>query len=346
MNSYYSNLIEGHPTLPRDIEKAQKQDFSDQPSKRENQHLARAHIEVEQAMMDRLRADPGLSIHSDNFVGWLHREFYQRLPEDLRYAKKKDGSAYPVLAGEFRDHEVSVGRHQPPASSAVTAFMDRFAKFYGSLRIPATSQLVALAAAHHRLAWIHPFTDGNGRVTRLFSHACLARCGVDAVGLWTLSRGIARKREDYYAFLSRADASRENDFDGRGNLSDRGLAEFCLFFLEIIKDQIEFMASLLELSGLARRMRAYLDISYPDWSAYQREQMGRLLKAALVDGEVERGDVPVIIGKGATSASAIIQLALKAGLLESPSARGKLGLVFDSKVLDYYFPKLYLELPA
>src|SRR5436190_17820325 len=39
MNSYYSNLIEGHRTLPRDIERAQRQDYSTDPAKRENQHL-------------------------------------------------------------------------------------------------------------------------------------------------------------------------------------------------------------------------------------------------------------------------------------------------------------------
>jgi hypothetical protein len=54
MNSYYSNLIEGHKTLPRDIEKALQQDFSENPVQRANQHLNKAHIEVEQIMLQRL----------------------------------------------------------------------------------------------------------------------------------------------------------------------------------------------------------------------------------------------------------------------------------------------------
>ncbi len=57
MNSYYSNLIEGHKTLPRDIE-------------------------VEGLMLDRLRGEPELSVHSMEFLRWLHGEFYRRLPED------------------------------------------------------------------------------------------------------------------------------------------------------------------------------------------------------------------------------------------------------------------------
>jgi Fic family protein len=53
----------------------------------------------------------------------------------------------------------------------------RFEEAYASKAILATDQLVALAAAHHRLTWIHPFGDGNGRVTRLYSHAWLVRAG-------------------------------------------------------------------------------------------------------------------------------------------------------------------------
>lgn len=77
MNSYYSNLIEGHKTLPRDIEKALRKDFSENPDQRANQHLNKAHIEVEGLMLDRLQNEPDLSIHSTEFICWLHGEFYR-----------------------------------------------------------------------------------------------------------------------------------------------------------------------------------------------------------------------------------------------------------------------------
>src|SRR5258708_5520469 len=86
MNSYYSNLIEGHKTLPRDIEKALQQDFSDNAEQRANQHLNKAHIEVEQQMHERLQNEPDLSIHSTEFICWLHREFYRRLPPELHWS--------------------------------------------------------------------------------------------------------------------------------------------------------------------------------------------------------------------------------------------------------------------
>lgn len=346
MNSYYSNLIEGHKTSPQDIEKALKADFSTQPLKRSNQHLARAHIEAETAMIDRLNAEPELNIHAPEFICWLHQEFYQRLPEDLHVGEKMDGSKYQISIGTLRDYEVTVSSHQPPRSDSVPEFMRRFDTFYNSHGILETNQLLALAAAHHRLAWIHPFGDGNGRVARLHTHAWLHHCKVGALGLWTISRGLARQCQEYYSHLSAADSVRHNDYDGRGNLSDRALSDFCMFFLTCILDQISFMSSMLDLQNLARRIEAHLHVAYPDWSTLHREQMGRLLKAALIEGSIERGSVADIIGRQTTTASKLIHLALETGLLDSTNrTKGPLSLVFDSKVLTSYFPQLYQDLP-
>src|SRR5438128_2235279 len=47
MNCYYSNLIEGHATVPRDIERALASDYSAEPEKRNLQLEAVAHIELQ-----------------------------------------------------------------------------------------------------------------------------------------------------------------------------------------------------------------------------------------------------------------------------------------------------------
>jgi Fic family protein len=345
MNSYYSNLIEGHKTLPADIECAMSGEFAAQPAKRANQHLARAHILAERSMMRRIESEPAMDLFGPDFIGWLHREFYQHLPAELQTGEKADGSAYPIPVGQFRDHEVTVGAHQPPHFGSLPAFMARFSAFYGG-SVSAADHLIALAAGHHRLAWIHPFSDGNGRVCRLHTHAWLHRQKVGALGLWTISRGLARQRADYYAALSAADLPRQGDLDGRGNLSDCGLANFCVFFLKTALDQIEFMSGLLDLHSLARRIEAHLHVQHASWSANQRDQVARVLKAALIEGTLERGAVPQLIGRGITTASSIIRLALQSGLVDTTHPiNGPLSLVFDSRVLDSYFPRLFQEVP-
>ena len=345
MNSYYSNLIEGHKTLPKDIEAALRKTADSNDSDSANQHLARAHIRVEEGMRKRLQSEEKSSVHSSDFLCELHREFYRHLPARLHEVKSENNRIYRVEPGMLRDFEVSVGGHQPPHHAALPDFMARLDRFFSSPQILATNQLVALAAAHHRLAWVHPFGDGNGRVIRLHSHAGLIRCHADGAGLWTLSRGLARSRAEYYRLLNKADGRRAHDYDGRGNLTDKGLAEFCLFFLDTMLDQICFMGELLQLHTLATRIERHLQFELVHLRASERERLGRLLRAALFEGEIERGQVREIIGTGDTVAREIINLAVKEELVDSRGPKSALALVFSAKNLETYFPKLYQDLP-
>jgi Fic family protein len=77
-----------------------------------------------------------------------------------------------VLAA-LRDFRADVGKHTPPDFEALPTFLNRFHSFYGDKQSLEGERLAVIAAAHHRLAWIHPFGDGNGRVIRLQSPAQL-----------------------------------------------------------------------------------------------------------------------------------------------------------------------------
>ena len=149
---------------------------------------------------------------------------------------------------------------------------------------------MAIAAAHHRLNFIHPFPDGNGRVSRLMSHAMGLSAGIGAHGLWSVSRGLARgleSRGEYKRMMDHADMPRQGDLDGRGNLSQRGLSDFVFWFLRVCLDQVMFMSSLFELDTLARRLRAYVARS-----EVLKPETARLLEEALIRGEFERGEAP------------------------------------------------------
>ena len=343
MNCYYSNLIEGHKTTPCDIERAMGKDFSKDPTQRDNQLLGLAHIEVEKQMVARL-AQGTPDVCSADFICWLHGEFYRHLPDSLHWAKTAAGKRYRIVPGAFRDFMVDVGHHTPPHFDALPAFLARFREFYGGGGILETDRLVAIASAHHRLAWIHPFGDGNGRVTRLHSHALMIRCGIDGHGLWTLSRGLARHRDRYYRFLDEADQRRRNDFDGRGNLSHLGLTAFCTFFLEIMLDQIQFMSGLLELPALRTRVERYFQFEALHITRH-REALMRVVRTLVDEGEITRARVQEINGKGATISAEIIREGLADGLFTSPSPKGPLHVAFPDKVRGSYFPQLFLDLP-
>lgn len=230
MNCYYSNLIEGHNTHPRDIERALAEDFSDEPRKRDLQIEAVAHIHVQKLIDD--GRDPAVWPASAAYASWLHQQFCEHLPSDMLWVENQvTGERHEIVPGQLRHADVAVGRHEPPHHEFVASFLARFDQAYTSPPLNRMRQIQSVGAVHHRFLWIHPFLDGNGRVARLMSHALLRRLGI-GTGLWSVARGLAREEAAYKFHLAAADLPRRGDRDGRGNLTQSGLLEFCRFFLE------------------------------------------------------------------------------------------------------------------
>ena len=179
VNCYYSNLIEGHDTHPVDIERALQDDYSQNKEKRDLQLEARAHIEV-QRWID----GGGLQGKATTVDGLceIHRRFGELLPEDLLLVEDPDtGETLRMTPGGLRQRAIRVGHHVPVSPGAIPRFLERFEDAY--TRLGKTEAILAAAAAHHRLLWIHPFLDGNGRVARLMSHATLLDV-LDTGGVW------------------------------------------------------------------------------------------------------------------------------------------------------------------
>lgn len=340
MNCYYSNLIEGHNTRPHDIEQALHSRFDDDPVKRNLQLEALAHIRLQKKIDDLFAADALENPASTDFIKWLHREFYEELPESMLTLRHQDKTVV-MVPGHFRTlpiHDVSVGRHLPPSSTVVDAFMQYFETRFCLDKLGKGMQMLALAAAHHRFNYIHPFPDGNGRVSRLMSHAMALKSGIGAHGLWSISRGLARglkSRQDYMHMMDHADMPRQGDLDGRGNLSLDALNLFIDWFLDVCIDQITFMTDLFSLDTLALRLARYCD--YRNW----RPEAFRILEAALLRGEISRGDALRISGLRERTARALLSSLLEHGILGSDSPKGAVSLRFPADSLDHLFPNLF-----
>jgi Fic family protein len=341
MNSYYSNLIEGHNTHPVDIERALVKDYSHDPVKRALQMESAAHVEVQKLIEVRLTEKVDTDICAPDFLCWIHREFYERLPNEFRHIKTSEGEIKVVKPGELREDEVTVGRHLAPGFRSLPDFLSRFHAAYGDPHLSAVKKVMAAAASHHRFAWIHPFLDGNGRVTRLFSHAYLVKARIDGHGMWTVSRGLARNRDNYLAALAGADSHRQGDMDGRGNLSNKGLVTFCTFFLEIALDQVKFMSALLDFDGLQKRIIGYVDRQTV--LGELQPESGYLLREVLLRGEVPRGEAARITGKAERTARRILKNLLEKRLLSAETEKGPVRLSFPTCAVGYYFPRLYPE---
>lgn len=337
MNCYYSNLIEGHNTHPRDIDRALAKDYANEPNRRALQLEAVAHIEVQRAIDE--GEDETADPTSARYILWLHREFCGRLPDELLWVEDPDTKKrVHVQPGVLRDGEVVVGRHLTPSSKALADFLHRFEKGYAAADFSKLRQLIAVPASHHRLLWVHPFYDGNGRVVRLMSHALLKRASIGS-SLWSVGRGLARNVRRYKELLMAADERRRNDWDGRGNLSEAALTEFCAFFLTVCIDQVDFMESLLQPTQLIRRIQMFVE----DETRAGRLPKGAfpILREAVIAGEIERGHAGQLTGYGERMARSVISKLLDRGLLASRSPKGPLRLAFPIETIDRWFPQLY-----
>lgn len=334
MNCYYSNLIEGHDTHPVDIERAMQADYSADAVKRDLQLEARAHVEV-QAWIDEGGLN-GNALTRDG-IQEVHERFCERLPTDLLIVTDPDtGASERVVPGALRERDVRVGRHLAPSPGALPRFLERFESVYaGAGR---TQAVLAAAAAHHRLLWIHPFLDGNGRVARLMSHAVLREAlGVDAI--WSVARGLARNEADYKTMLANADMPRRNDLDGRGTLSEEGLAAFISFFLQICLDQVAFMESLVEPARLRERIVTWAEREAAASGLHKKAST--LLEAVLFRGELARGDIDDVIGGSERTARRVTSDLLSRGALVSDSPRAPVRLGLNATLAGTWMPGLF-----
>jgi Fic family protein len=334
MNCYYSNLIEGHDTHPIDIERALKNDYSEDVAKRNLQLEAKAHIEVQQWI-----DEGGLRGRTTTLdaVREIHRRFCEKLPDELLWVKNPEsGERMRVVPGELRRRDVKVGRHVPVSPGALPRFIERFEQVYGGLG--KTESILAAAAAHHRLVWIHPFLDGNGRVARLMSHATLLEA-LDTGAIWSVARGLARSVDEYKSHLAECDLPRRNDLDGRGNLSEEALTSFTRFFMRLCLDQVTFMEGLLEPELLRNRI-----LSWADEEARLGElplKASAVLEALLYRGELPRGDVAALLGTGDRHARRVVAALVSRGVLVSSGPREPLRLAFPAALASRWMPGLF-----
>jgi len=153
----------------------------------------------------------------------------------------KEGDFTPDM---FRVKNVSIrgSLHRPPDYTQVSGYMDELFEFINR-QAPSKLDLLKTAIAHHRFAWVHPFTNGNGRTVRLLTYAMLVKQGfnVDAGGrILNPTAVFCANRKKYYNFLSLADSG-END----------KILSWCEYVLSGLKNEIEKIDRLLDYNFLS-----------------------------------------------------------------------------------------------
>lgn len=232
LESLGSARIEGNHTTLADYVESRLEVQSAPPS----DHLREmANIETAMGYIEE-QFQPGQDI-TEHFV----RELHQLTVEGL----VREGDDTP---GAYRMRSVSISRsdHLPPESRAqVDQYMSELVAFVNRAD-PPKYDLIKVALAHHRFAWIHPFGNGNGRVVRLLTYALLIKYGfnVRAGGrVLNPTAVFCNDRDRYYAMLGRADT---------GTLD--GKEAWCVYVLEGMRDELKKVDRLADQEYLQERI--------------------------------------------------------------------------------------------
>ena len=344
-NSYYSNKIESEGTHPIDIEKAMKKNFSSDEQKRKLQFLSLAYIEAQKHLENISITE--INIFTKDFIESIHKMFYSQSGMEAFLTIKQDNRSVTMVPGKFRKQDVYVGEHTAPEYSLVDSILNEFENQYSSVYDAQTQakKLLYLLSSHHRLTWIHPFLDGNGRVSRLFLDAGFFNLKIEGYGLWNISRGLARNNQEYHKHLSLADMRQQGAIDGRGPLSLRGLQYYLKYMLYIALDQIDFMNQNLQLTSLANKIDKFIVLANNEMIDIEPfpKYTSLLLKELLIKGEVARGEVKSIINKSARTATSLIKTLTQRDYIESDTPKSAIRIKFNAKFASYLMPQLIPE---
>ena len=163
----------------------------------------------------------------------------------------------------------------------------------------------------------------------------------DTGGIWSVARGLARSVEEYKRHLANCDLPRRNDLDGRGNLSEEGLASFTRFFLETCIDQVTFMEELVQPGRLRNRILLWVEEEVR--AGTLPSKAGSILEAILYRGELPRGDVPNLLGASDRHGRRVVAALTEHGVLVSDTTRTPLRLAFPAKLAPRWMPGLFPE---
>ncbi len=133
----------------------------------------------------------------------ISNKFIKELHYIVTKGLKAEGSKE---SGKYRSCNVKINKsaHIPPNPIVVASFMEELIDWINQNDM-VQMQLLKVATAHHKFTWIHPFDNGNGRMSRLLTYAMLRQYGFDMSYLLNSTAVFCMDREKYFKMLHMAD---------------------------------------------------------------------------------------------------------------------------------------------
>ena len=129
----------------------------------------------------------------------------------------RDSDTINNIPGRFRDFPVVVGTedlggvHRGAPHERLPRLMEDYIEFINSRRLDDIHPVIRALLAHFFLVTIHPFGDGNGRVSRLVEAGILFQRGYNVHGFYGLSNYFYRHEQEYKSVLQQCRKSQPSD---------------------------------------------------------------------------------------------------------------------------------------
>ena len=297
VSGYYAAVLEDDNIRPLSVVKAQNGQFE----KDKETASAQLKLLAEKMVEDRIKT---LLANPDNeeipaaagFLKSVHEQFFTSL-QSLATAHEIPLTGSEQQAGNYRLEDLRFGKGMSPYFGSLPFFMSEFENAYDPASKANKSKIrriINIAVAHHRLLWIQPFANENQRVVRLYAEACLHFEHLNPHGLWSLSRGLARNKSTFIEKMENAGLKRLNAMDGRGNLSNKHLIEFCIFYLNTALGQVKFMLRMLDTDGMVKRISNFVDLMVSRNN--MRSEAKYILTDVFLKGKISKPDAMRITG--------------------------------------------------
>ena len=180
-------------------------------------------------------------------------------------------------------------------------------------------RIVAALAHHYYLLRTQPLPDGNGCVARMIAHQHLAQLQLHPQ-LWSLSRGLNRRQEEYRAALNTTESTQDVQLAGGVKISDKALLGFIDFMLDVCHEEVDYMTTALNRHQLRESVdHAYRTNSRLTEAGVSPKTMPALL-ALLIQGSLPRIEFVTFTGLPREAASNQLNRLLNLGIVVSPTS--------------------------
>ena len=186
------------------------------------------------------------------------------LPVRIRVGELRGDEPMQVVSGRM---DRPVVHFEAPSRQGLESQLDAFLDWFASSRGDASMDpLLRAGVAHFWFVTLHPFDDGNGRLTRAITDLALGQAGREAARFYALSASILDDRQGYYAIL---EASQ------KGGLN---ITPWLTWFLKTLEDSLR--QAIARIDRVVAKARFWHQHRMDDLSVDQRTVLNRLL-----DGE-------------------------------------------------------------